>query len=269
VTGLVYGLLAGLGVHLLWSRPPPRRTTARRHPAISRSQVTLLLAAAGLGLALGQVAIGGPAALAGAGLSALCATAGRRSLAAARRDQARRHWPALLEELRVLTTSGGRSLPRALLGAGASTPEPLRSAFVAAERTWRISGDFGLTLDGLKERLDEASTDLVCETLLVAHELGGADVGRRLRRLAEDRRRDLATRDLALAKLAGARFARRFVVIVPVGMAVAGQSVGTGRSAFASPGGQAVGLVAAGLVALCWVWSGRYLHLPEEPRVFA
>ncbi len=132
-----------------------------------------------------------------------------------------------------------------------------------------MSADFDRTLTVLKEQLAEASTDLVAETLLVAHELGGTDVGRRLARVAEDRRRDLAARDLAVAKLAGARFARRFVVIVPLGMAVAGQAVGTGKAAFASPAGQAVGLVAAGLVAGCWLWAGSLLRLPEEPRVFA
>ena len=34
------------------------------------------------------------------------------------------------------------------------------------------------------------------------------------------------------AKQAGVRFARRFVLIVPVGMAVAGLSIGTGREAY-------------------------------------
>ncbi len=266
--GLLYGVVAAVGVHLLWARPAPR-TGPRRRRGPPTADLALPVGAAGLGLVLGYLAVGGPAAVVAGALATLCAIAGRRSVATARREQARRHWPALLEEIRVLTTSGGRSLPRALLDAGSRTPEPLRGAFAATERAWRISGDFDLTLDVLKARLDEASTDLVCETLLVAHQLGGADVGRRLRRLAEDRRRDLATRDLAVAKLAGARFARRFVVIVPVGMAVAGQAVGTGRSAFASAGGQLVGLLAAGLVALCWVWSGRYLHLPDDPRVFA
>jgi tight adherence protein B len=265
VTGLLFGLVAAMGVHLLVVRPRPTARVRRR-----RSRRDLLPAGAALaGLVLGFVAVGGPAAVAAGGLAAACAQAGRRSVGSARREQARRHWPGLLEEIRVLTTSGGRSIPRALLEAGARTPEPLATAFAATDRAWRVSGDLGPALDVLKAQLDEASTDLVCETLLVAHELGGSGVGPRLRRLADDRRRDLDARDLAVAKLAGARFARRFVVIVPLGMAVAGQSVGTGRAAFASAGGQVVGFTAAGLVALCWVWSGRYLELPDEPRVFA
>ena len=268
MTALAWGGIAALGVHLLWSRPAPSPTRRRADLAGLARRATLPLGAGALGILVGAVAIGGPVAIAVGALAAGCAVIGRRSVDAARRDQARRAWPALLEEVRVLTTSGGRSLPRALFEAGDRVPEPMADAFLAARRAWRVSADFERTLAVLEDRLGEASTDTVCETLLVAHQLGGADVGRRLARLAEDRRRDLATRDLAVAKLAGARFARRFVVVVPLGMAVAGQAVGTGRAAFASPEGQAVGLVAACLVAGCWVWAGRFLRLPDEPRIF-
>lgn len=272
MTGLAWGVVAALGVHLLWPRSPS--TTGRRPlagiaglPRRARSTALPLAVGAG-GAAVGALVFGGPASLAVAGLAATCAALGRRSVDGARRDQARRTWPAVLEEVRVLTTGGGRSIPRALFEAGAHAPEPMAGAFRSAHRAWRVSADFDRTLAVLADHLGEASTDIVCETLLVAHELGGADVGRRLARLAEDRRRDLAARDLASAKLAGARFARRFVVVVPLGMALAGQAVGTGRAAFASPGGQAIGLVAAGMVAACWLWAGALLRLPVEARVF-
>jgi tight adherence protein B len=58
------------------------------------------------------------------------------------------------------------------------------------------------------------------------------------------------------------------VLLVPLGMAVAGLTIGTGRSAYETAGGQlavAVGLLA---VVACWAWSGRLMRLPEEPRVF-
>ncbi|MGH9060228.1 MAG: hypothetical protein ACRDZY_12045, partial [Acidimicrobiales bacterium] len=59
------------------------------------------------------------------------------------------------------------------------------------------------------------------------------------------------------------------VLLVPLGMAVAGLSIGTGRAAYQTAGGQLA--VAAGLLTIvaCWVWSGRLMRLPEEPRVFA
>ena len=67
---------------------------------------------------------------------------------------------------------------------------------------------------------------------------------------------------------AGARFARRFVLIVPAGMALAGMSVGTGRAAYQTPTGQVLVVVAIALVIACWVWAGRIMQLPEEERVF-
>ena len=266
MNALLWGVVAALGVHLLWSRPVERRRVDLRPHLRS----ALLPLAVGLGgSVVGLLAVGGPAALAVGGLAAVCSVRGRRSVDAARREQARRLWPSMLEEIRVLTTSGGRSIPRALLEVGTRAPAPTGDAFRAAQQTWRVSADFERTLAVLRDQLADAATDVVTETLLVAHELGGADVGRRLARLADDRRRDLAARDLAVAKLAGARFARRFVVIVPLGMAIAGQAVGTGRQAFASPAGQAVGLLAAAMVAACWLWAGSLLRLPDEPRVFA
>ena len=269
LSGLGLGALAGLGVHLLLTPPSGRRRL--RRPTDGRRLLGSVAAPAGAGLATAiatAALIGGPAAPVAGLIAAACGVLGRRSLDAARRDQARRLWPALLEEVRVLTTSGGRSLPRALLEAGRRVPEPAAGAFRAADHAWQVSADFDRATAALKHGLAEAGTDAVVETLRVAHEVGGEDVGRRLAKLAEDRRRDLATRDLAVAKLAGARFARRFVLIVPLGMAAAGQAVGTGRAAFASAAGQVVGLVSVGLVAACWLWAGNLLRLPEDARVF-
>lgn len=66
----------------------------------------------------------------------------------------------------------------------------------------------------------------------------------------------MAARD-ALAKQAAARFARRFVLFVPFGMALAGLSIGTGRAAYETPTGLVGVLLAAAMVIGCWLWSGR------------
>ena len=92
---------------------------------------------------------------------------------------------------------------------------------------------------------------------------------RRLADLAEDRRQDARHRKDARAQQAGVRFARRFVLLVPLGMAAAGLSVGNGRSAYRTPLGQVAVLAALAMVAVCWVWAGKMLRLPEEERVFA
>jgi tight adherence protein B len=79
---------------------------------------------------------------------------------------------------------------------------------------------------------------------------------------------DLEGRKDARARQAGARFARRFVLIVPAGMAMAGMGIGDGRAAYATPLGQGAVLVAAVMVAACWWWAGRVMAMPRAARVF-
>jgi tight adherence protein B len=64
------------------------------------------------------------------------------------------------------------------------------------------------------------------------------------------------------------RFARRFTIIVPIGMAIAGMSVGNGRSAYGTALGQTLVVSAIAMALLCWVWAGTIMRLPEEQRVF-
>lgn len=187
-----------------------------------------------------------------------------------RRQQAaaREAWPRMIEELRLLTTSVGRSVPQALFDVGRRGPVQLRPAFEAAHREWLLSTDFDTTLLVLKSHLADATADVVCETLLVAHEMGGTDIDRRLAALADDRTRDLQGRKDAAAKQAGARFARAFVIAVPVGMALVGLTIGNGRTAYASQAGQAAVIAAMVMIAGCWWWAGWLMQLPTEQRVF-
>ncbi len=191
-----------------------------------------------------------------------------RARRVARRAAAMDAWPRLLEELRILTSSLGRSVPQSLFEVGRRAPLELQPAFRAAEREWLLSTDFPRTIRVLKAGLADPTADAVGETLLVAHEVGGTDLDRRLEALIDDRIQDTQGRKDARAKQAGARFARRFVLIVPAGMALAGMSVGTGRAAYQTTTGQALVVAAIGLVVACWIWAGRIMVVPEEQRVF-
>ena len=223
----------------------------------------------GIGSGLGWLVFGGVAAPAAVGLAVTAAPIGAAmSRRSARQAEAREAWPRMLEELRLQVVNLGRSVPQALFTVGARGPVELRAAFAAAHREWVMSTDFDRTLDVLRAGLADATADAVCETILIAHEVGGTDVDRRLRALVEDRIADLDGRKDALAEQAAARFARSFVLVVPVGMALVGLTIGSGRAAYATPLGQAAVLVAFGLIAACWVWASRLLRLPREERVF-
>jgi tight adherence protein B len=293
VIAVAAAVAAAYGVHLLYTSlalgwrgmgPGPRPQEPRPRPARRPSD---WLAQAGLGhvavgefaavigavFALGAVValvlFGAPLpALVGGAFAASFPVAAHRQRRRSRRSLAQDAWPRMIEELRVLTSSVGRSIPQALFQVGASGPEELRPAFAAAQREWLLTTDFERSLGVLRDLLADPTCDATCETLLIAHELGGTDVDRRLADLAEDRREDARYRKDARARQAGVRFARRFVLLVPLGMAAAGLSVGNGRSAYQTAFGQAAVLTALAMVAACWVWAGRMLRLPEEERVF-
>jgi tight adherence protein B len=191
-----------------------------------------------------------------------------RSRRDARRSEAREAWPRMIEEMRLLTGSLGRSIPQALFEVGRRGPIDMHPAFHAAQREWLVSTDFARTLAVLKAGLADPTADAACETLLVAHEVGGTDLDRRLAALAEDRVQDLQGRKDARSRQAGVRFARRFVLLVPLGMTLAGLSIGNGRAAYQTPLGQLAVVAGLLMTVACWAWAGRLLRLPEEERVF-
>jgi tight adherence protein B len=291
VTGLLLALVGAYGVHLLytalalgWRGAGPGPAVARRlrttrvrdwlvQAGLSDSRPSELAAVEGvLALVGGGVTwalFGGIVpAIAGAVGAAFLPIAAARRRRDRRRADARDAWPRLIEEMRIRTTTLGRSIPQALFDVGGRAPEDLRPAFDAAHREWLLSTDFERTVAVLTDRLADATADAVCETLLVAHQIGGNDVDRCLTALIDDRVLDLQGRKDADARQAGAKFARWFTLGVPLAMAMIGLSIGSGRSSYASPIGQALVAIGLGLMAVCWFWAAQILRLPSEHRVF-
>lgn len=284
--------LAAYGVHLVWSArafgwsglAPGPTATARKpkghnlrrwlvQAGLDDIQPAEFLAVsavmAAFGGSLAYATFGSPVpALLAAGFAGTFPAATYRNRRRRRRLRAQEAWPQMIEEIRILTGSVGRSIPQALFEAGRRAPQELHSAFEAAHREWLLSTDFTRTVGVLKARLADPTADAACETLLVAHEIGGADLDRRLEALADDRIQDLQGRKDARAKQSGVRFARWFVLAVPFGMALAGMNVGTGRAAYQTPSGQIAVAVGMVLVLVCWMWAGRIMQIPEEQRVF-
>lgn len=285
--GVLAAALAGGGTYLLWSAVvhgrrgvAPRREPWAGRPAdllgragVRPGELRRLGAPAGVAAAVsaaaGFVVFGGPLpavviGLFGASFPVATARARRRR----QRETAAGSWPAMLEELRLLTGSAGRSIPQAVIEVGRRAPAELRPAFALAEREWLLTTDFDRMVGVLKDGLRDPTADVVAETLLVAYEVGGG-LERQLADLVEDRLLAQQGRKDALTKQAGVRFARIFVLLVPLGMALAGLSIGSGRAAYRAPSGQAAVVVAVLSVVACWLWAGRLLRLPAEPRVFA
>jgi tight adherence protein B len=292
VTGLVVTLCAALGTFYLYTAvvlgcrglgvaPVAARTLGRRRRVAEwmaqaglgevdpRELVGVTAALVAVGVVAGLAVFGGalPALVLGVCLGT-APLASYRVRRLRRRSAAQEAWPRIIEEVRILTSSLGRSVPQAVFEAGRSAPESLRPAFAAAEREWLLSTDFQRTIAVLKADLADPTADAAAETLLVAHEVGGTDLDRRLDALIEDRVIDVQGRKDARSRQAGVRFARRFVLLVPLGMALVGMSIGNGRAAYATPWGQVMVAVGLLVIVACWAWAGRLLRLPEEERVF-
>lgn len=291
MTALLLAGIGALGAYLIvtsvlfgWRdlrRPSPRSARRRRRVTdwlvqaglgeVRWSEVALLCIVVAAGAFLVALAVLGgivPAVVAAAAAMA-APVLSSRSRRRRRMAAAQEVWPRLIEEIRVLTGSAGMSIPQALFHTGRRVPADLRGAFDAAQREWHLTTRFDRALAALKSGLADPTADAACETLLVAHQVGGIDLDRRLIDLADDRLADVQGRKDARARQAGARFARIFVLVAPAGMALVGLGIGDGRAAYSTAAGQAL-VVAAILVTLaCWVWAGQIMRLPTDRRVFA
>ena len=102
---------------------------------------------------------------------------------------ARRRRQHRLGRARRAGAAGGAEPARPIRG-----PEELRPAFAAFAEDYRATGRFQECLDRLKERLSDPVADRLVESLRIAREVGGSDLGRLLRTLSTFLREDARTR---------------------------------------------------------------------------
>ncbi len=110
-----------------------------------------------------------------------------------RQDALRELWPDAVDNL-ASGVRAGLSLPEALTQLGQRGPEPLRPAFQRFGEDYRATGRFGWCLDRLKDDLADPVADRIVESLRIASEVGGTDLGRLLRTLSSFLREDARTR---------------------------------------------------------------------------
>ena len=280
--GAVLGLLLGLGLLLVWSStwaPAPRRDR--------RPRLEPLLHEAGLG----EVRPGGL--LMVCTVSAFVATAAvlvaSRTLPVALvfgamagylpivvlKGRARRRlrefaevWPEAVDNL-ASAVRAGMSLPEALTALGDRGPEPLRPPFRAFGLDYQVSGRFSDSLDRLKDRLSDPVGDRVVESLRVAREVGGGDLGRLLRGLSGFLRDDARTRSELMSRQAWTVNGARLAVAAPwlVLLLLCFQPEVIHR--YSSGAGVVVLLGGAALCAVAYRLMVRIGRLPTERRILS
>jgi tight adherence protein B len=210
--GPFLGLLFGIGVTLVWrsgKRRPPRRPRLR--PTVTQ-RIGDLLAQAGIesvtprqlvgssaGLSLVVFVVSSavsrtlPIAIAFAGFAALGPVSIVRYRRSKRRTELRDLWPEAVDNL-ASGVRAGLSLPEALTQLGVRGPQELRRPFQRFGEDYRATGRFSDCLDRLKSGLADPTGDRIVESLRLAREVGGTDLGRLLRTLSAFLREDARTR---------------------------------------------------------------------------
>lgn len=283
--GVIVGLLAGAGAFCIWSSfwVPVRSSGTGR--ARIRSRANEILVQADLpsvrpgvlvltGLGCGVTGFVGVLALCSVPAIALCFAAMAAwapiSIVLARARRRRERWRELWPEVVDNLGSGvraGLSLPEALGQIGQRGPEPLRPAFLAFARDYRLTGSFTDALDALKDRLADPVADRLCEALRITREVGGSDLGRLLRGLSAFLREDARTRSELEARQSWTVYAARLAVAAPWLVLALLSTRPESVAAYNRPAGTvvlAIGAVVSLLAYRVMLLIGR---LPEERRV--
>lgn len=284
---LALGLLLGCGLILiaspfLWpavagpSRPSPRVVTVANDRLAqaglhSVTVPTVLVVSVIVGLACAAIAFAVTPVLAialAAGITGLLlpgAVIVQR--ARSRRKANRTVWPDMVDHL-VSAVRSGLALPDSVVSLSRTGPPPVRDQLVAFERDYRATGNFGLSLDALKERLADPVADRVLETLRMSREVGGSELTTVLRNLAAYLRHDAAIRAEVEARQSWVMNAARLGVAAPWIILVLLATRPEAVAAYNAPAG--VALIIGGLVVsvVAYRIMVGIARIPEERRWF-
>ncbi len=280
---VVVALLLALGVFLVYDGLTRSRTVARRTSIAERcaswltaagladvSAGQFVLASAAFGMSAGVVAlvvIGsmGVALVASMGGLVVPATyfrSRRRAVRAARR----REWPDAIELLAGAVRAGD-TLPSAIGVVAARGPMSLRIVFRSVVSDHRVTGDLVGALERMGNSVADPIADRIVRTLVLAHRVGGSELGRVLRTLSAFLREDIANRREIEARQSWTVVAARVSAAAPWLVLVLVASRPQGAAAFDSPTGVLVLLAGAVVTTIGYRLMMRLGRLPEERRV--
>lgn len=183
-----------------------------------------------------------------------------------RQAELREVWPDAIEHL-ASGIRAGLALPEAIAQLEHGGPDQLRGAFVGFNADYRASGRFSESLDALKERLADPVGDRVVETLRLAREVGGSDLGRLLRTLATFLRDESRVRGELESRQSWTVNAARLAVAAPWVLLVLLGTRPAAVAAYNTTAGVVVLTVGALVSVVAYRLMMRIGRLPVEMRV--
>ena len=176
-------------------------------------------------------------------------------------------WPDVVDHL-VSTVRSGLALPDGVAALASTGPVATREAFAVFEADYAASGNFGRSLDRLKEQLADPVADRILETLRMSREVGGTELPAVLRALASHLRQEAAIRGEVEARQSWVMNAARLGAAAPWVILALLSTRPEAAAAYNSPTGVAV--IVGGLVATVIAYRAMIAlaRLPEERRWF-
>jgi tight adherence protein B len=175
-------------------------------------------------------------------------------------------WPEAVDNL-ASGVRAGLSLPEALAQLGVRGPEQLRSPFRRFGEDYRATGRFGESLDTLKRALADPVGDRVIESLRMAREVGGTDLGRLLRTLSAFLREDARTRAELETRQGWTVNAARLALAAPWVLLLLLSTRPSAVSAYNTTAGGVVLVVGGAVSFAAYRVMLRIARLPTERRV--
>ena len=288
---VVWAVVFGVGVllvasPLLWPATEAHRATSTRWPAPWLETLRVRLTQAGLGrvtpLLFGVMSlllgiVGGAVVFALVPVTALALAAAVVALvvpsvlvtvrARARRRATRVLWPDVVDHL-VSAVRSGLALPDSVVTLARAGPLVTRAAFAEFEAQYRATGNFGLCIGQLKDRLADPVADRILETLRMSREVGGSELTTVLRNLAAYLRQEAAIRSEVEARQSWVMNAARLGVAAPWIVLLLLATRPEAAAAYNTAAGAALvvaGLVVSVIAYRIMVAVGR---IPDERRWF-
>lgn len=188
--------------------------------------------------------------------------------ARARRRATRVVWPDVVDQL-VSAVRSGLALPESVVVLAHTGPAGTREAFARFEAQYRLTANFALCLDSLKDDLVDPVADRIIETLRMSREVGGSELTTVLRNLGAYLRQESAIRSEVEARQSWIVNAARLGVAAPWVVLLLLASRPEAAASYNSPAGATLivgGLVVSFFAYRLMIGLGR---LPEERRWFA
>lgn len=261
---MVLSLLIGVSIASFFDAPARERhqTKLTRHRLTQTpKQVISAVALFGVGLVLGGAIFGSyvvaaPFAFFLAATPTFRAGSNRRHTASAITQA----WPDAIDHLSSAIRAG-MNLSESLTAIGLRGPAPLRPIFISLGNDLASGTSLERALVRFCAECNDPIADQLVETILIAHEVGGSEIGRLLRTFSQFLRLEIQTRDEIRVRqgwvVNGARIAAAAPWILLALLSLRKESV----AAYQTSGGILTILIGGVLSVVAYLWMRRLARL--------